>query len=343
MNANKTKLAIIGAGFWANYQVAAWMEQANCECIAIVDRDEARARRLADRFGIPKTYSDAETMFRESRPELVDIITTVESHEPLVKMAARYGCGAICQKPFADDLDTARGMLAVIDQAKLYFAIHENWRWQKPIREVKAALDSAAIGEVFRGRIDYCNSFPVFDNQPNLKQLSRFILADMGSHIFDVARFLFGEFDSLACMTYRTRPDIVGEDVASVFMSAHSGCSVQCNLSYASRVQHDRFPETFIFIEGTNGSIELDGDYWLSVTTEAGTVRRRIVPDFYTWVDRRYEVVHSSMVACIDNLLTSFRDGRPAETSAADNLKTMEIIEAAYAAAASKQFVALHS
>lgn len=343
MNAKKTRLAIIGAGFWANYQAAAWMEQANCECIALVDQDLARAEKLASRLGIPKTYSDAETMFREVKPELVDIITTVETHEPLVKMGAKYGCGAICQKPFAEDLDTARGMLSVTDQAGLFFAIHENWRWQKPIREVKAVLESEAIGQVFRGRVDYCNSFPVFDNQPNLKQLSRFILADMGSHIFDVARFLFGEFDSLACMTYRTRPDIVGEDVASTFMSAKAGYAVQCSMSYASRVHHDRFPETFVFIEGTKGSIELDGDYWLSVTTDSGTVKRRIVPDFYPWVDRRYEVVHSSMVACIDNLLTSFRQGKAAETSAADNLKTMEIIEAAYTAAASKQFVALHS
>lgn len=51
-----------------------------------------------------------------------------------------------------------------------------------------------------RARIDYANSFPVFDNQPALKKLEQFILADIGTHILDVSRFLFGEATELFCL-----------------------------------------------------------------------------------------------------------------------------------------------
>jgi D-apiose dehydrogenase len=121
-------------------------------------------------------------------------------------------------------------------------AIHENWRWQTAIRQVKAALDTRAIGAIHRARIDYANSFPVFENQPFLKELEQFILTDIGSHILDVARFLFGEARTLYCQTQRVHRDIKGEDVATVMMRMHSDATVTCNMSYASPVEHDRFP-----------------------------------------------------------------------------------------------------
>ena len=191
-------------------------------------------------------------------------------------------------------------------------------------------LVSGVIGRVFRGRIDYCNSFPVFDNQPFLKELKRFILMDIGSHILDVARFLFGEATELYCRTRRVRADIQGEDVASVMMTMGDGAIVTAQMSYASRVEQDRFPETFVLIEGTEGSVELGADYWVRVTTAEGTVSRRILPLHYPWADARYALVHSSIVACHANLLTGLRGEGIAETTGADNLKTMELVFGAY-------------
>ena len=56
------------------------------------------------------------------------------------------------------------------------------------------------------------SGFPVFANQPFLKELEQFILTDLGSHTLDTARFLFGEAESLYCQTRRVHPDIKGED-----------------------------------------------------------------------------------------------------------------------------------
>ena len=56
----------------------------------------------------------------------------------------------------------------------------------------------------------------VWENQPLLKSLKRLIVADQGSHQLDLARFFFGEAQSVYCQHLRTRDDIVGEDVASI-------------------------------------------------------------------------------------------------------------------------------
>jgi predicted dehydrogenase len=219
--------------------------------------------------------------------------------------------------------------------------VHENWRWQTPIRQVKRALDARQIGDVFRARIHYCSSFPVFENQPFLKELEQFILTDMGSHILDVARFLFGEARSLYCQTHRVHSDIKGEDVATVMMEMSSGATVVCEISYASRTEYERFPETFIYIEGDLGAVTLGPDYWVHVTTEAGTFSKRYPPSRYSWADPAYDLIHASIVPCNADILNALKREGTAETTGEDNLETVRLVFAAYESAANNRVIYL--
>ena len=324
------RFAIIGTGFWARYQLAAWREIPGARCIALGNRTRAKADALAREFGVPTVYEDAEELLQREKPDFLDIITDVDTHSRFVQLAAAYRTPVICQKPLAPCLAEAEKMMALCAAKGVPLSVHENWRWQTPIRELKKVLDSGVIGPAFRARIDYCNNFPVFDNQPFLKTLEQFILADMGSHIFDVARFLFGEAARLYCQTHQITAGILGEDVASVMLRMQSGATVTVNLSYASCVEHNRFPETFVHIEGALGAVELAPDCWLHVTTERGTETRRCPPPVYAWADPRYALVHSSIVACHRDLLQGLQTNTAPETSAADNLKTLKLVQAAY-------------
>lgn len=335
------RFAVVGAGFWARYQLAAWRELPQARCVALCDRVRSNAEALAKEFEIPSVYENAEEMIAREKPDFLDIITNAETHSQFVQLAARHGLPAICQKPMAPTVADAEKMIAACDNAGTPLSIHENWRWQTPIRQLKSILDGGAIGRVFRARIDYCNSFPVFENQPFLKTLKHFILSDMGSHILDVARFLFGEAVSIYCHAHKIRPDIAGEDAATVMMRMESGATVVANLSYSSRVEHDRFPETFVHVEGSQGSAELAPDYWLRVTTADGTRAQRCPPPIYAWADPRYALVHASIVECHRNLLHSLQTGEAPETSARDNLKTLKLIDAAYASESEQRVVNL--
>jgi predicted dehydrogenase len=155
----------------------------------------------------------------------------------------------------------------------------------------------------------------------------------MGSHILDVARFLFGEARTVTCQMARIHPDIRGEDVATVMLHMVQGTTVVCSLSYASQVEHDRFNETYVHIECERGSVSLGPDYWVRVTTEASTMARRCVLPRYPWVDPAYEVVQTSIVPCNAHLLHALRSGQPAATSGEDNLRTMRLVAAAYESA----------
>ena len=90
-------------------------------------------------------------------------------------------------------------------------------------------------------------------------------------------------------------------------------------------------------MECERGAVELGPDYWVRVTTQAGTNAQRHVPPRYAWADPAYDLVHASIVPCQADLAESLRTGKPAETSAADNFKTMQLVFGAYQSARSGQ------
>lgn len=221
------KFAVIGTGFWANYQISAWFDVGNVELIALYNRTRSKAEVLARQFNVPYVYDQVEELLKNHAHELdfVDIITDVDTHAHFSGLAASYGVDVICQKPMANGLESARQMVNTCRKAKTRLFIHENFRWQAPIRKLKEIIDSGAIGNPFKARVSFCSGFPVFDNQPFLAELDQFILTDIGSHILDVCRFLFGEAESLYCQTARVNPRIKGEDVANVLIRMRSGVS----------------------------------------------------------------------------------------------------------------------
>lgn len=329
-----TRFAIFGTGFWARYQLAAWREFEDVECIALYNRTRSKAEQLASEFGVPAVYNDAEALLVTERPDFIDIITDVDTHAQFVKLAAAHRTPVICQKPMARNLDEARGMVAACHAAGVPFLIHENWRWQAPLQQLKKVLDSGVIGTPFRARLDMISGFPVFINQPFFKELQQFIIADMGSHVLDVARFLFGEACSVYCQTQQVHRDIKGEDVATILLRMDSGASVLCEMAYAENyLERERFPETLVFIEGERGSIELAPDFWIRITTEDGTHARRYPPPRYAWADPAYDLVHASIVPCNADLLGALRGQHEAQTSGDDNLRTVELVFAAYTSA----------
>ncbi len=331
------RFAILGTGFWARYQLAAWRELQGVQCVALYNRTVTKAESLAQEFGIPRVYGDPEELIVHEKPDFLDIVTDVGTHARFVRLAAAHRIPVICQKPMATTLAEAEEMLLTCRTAGVPLFVHENWRWQSPLRALKRVLDEDRLGRVFRARVTYSNSFPVFDNQPFLKELEQFILTDIGTHILDTARMLFGEARSLFCRTTRVRGDIKGEDVATVMLGMESGATVTCEMSYASRVEHDRFPETYVHVEGERGAAELGPDYWLRVTTEEGTLSRRFPPPFYAWADPRYALAQVAGVECNRNLLGALRGLSKAETTGDDNFRTLQLVFGSYDSARTGQ------
>lgn len=327
------RFAIFGAGFWARVQLAAWREVGGVECVAIYNRTREKAAAFARDLGVPAVFDDAEELLRAVRPDFVDNITEVGGHKPLALLCARHRVPCICQKPMAATLADARAMVAAFARAETPLLVHENWRWQAPMRALIETLHSGVTGPPFRARLTMASGFDVWANQPALRELEQFILTDLGTHLLDVARACFGEAHSLYCRLHRTlRPDVKGDNVATLLLTMGAArTSVVVELAYAKTpLERECFPQTLAFVEGPQGSVEVTDGHWLRVTTKRGTHSRRHAPPRHAWADPRYDLSQASMVPCHRDLLRALRGGPPAETTGADNLRTLELVFAAY-------------
>lgn len=325
------RFAVLGCGFWSKFQVGAWTEVEGAEPVAVYNRTREKAEKLSREFNIPAVYDNAEELFRKEKLDFVDIITDVDTHARFVEMAVRNGIKhIICQKPMAPDFETAKRMVSICRNAGAQLYIHENYRWQAPVRRFREIIDSGVIGKPFKARVSFLSGFPVFDNQPFLKELDHFILTDMGSHILDICRFLFGECSSLCCQTRGVNKGIKGEDLAIALMDMKNGMPVYTEMSYASIVEHDSFSTVHVLVEGEKGSVFLGPGFEIRTTTRQGTQSEIVKFPFYRWADPDYIVNHESGIHLNRNILRAIQGGAEAENTGEDNLETVRLIWACY-------------
>ena len=136
------RFAIFGCGFWSQFQLGAWTEVEGAECVALYNRTRSKADELAARFNVPRVYDTAEELLQNEELDFVDIITDVDTHAHFVELAVKHGVpNVICQKPMAPDYDTAKQMVKTCKDAGVKFYIHENYRWEAPIRRYKEILE----------------------------------------------------------------------------------------------------------------------------------------------------------------------------------------------------------
>ncbi len=337
---NKLKYAVFGCGFWSHYQISGWNELEGLELVAVYNRTRSKAEKVAQKFHVPAVYDDPEALLDAEELDFVDIITDVDTHLKFTRMAAERGLDVVCQKPMASSWEDASELVKTCETNQVKLFINENFRWQAPVRKVKEIMNSGIIGDVFKARVSFCSAFPVFDNQPFLADLEQFILTDVGSHVLDVCRFIAGDASTLYCKTRRVNPGIKGEDVANVFMEMKNGIHCYAEMSYASLLEKEVFPQTLILLEGSKGSIKLDADYELKVTTKEGTSGEIIKPVLYPWIDPEYAVVHSSIVDAQRDILHGLRGGK-SETTGQDNLKTIELVFSSYQSAETGKVVGI--
>jgi D-apiose dehydrogenase len=318
----KLSLGLIGAGFWGEFQAAAWGEVPGACLEAVCDRDEAKAASFARRLGIPKVYSDAETMLRSGSLDFVDVATGPETHEQLVNLAASCKVPVICQKPMALDYPTCQRMVAACQKAGTTFLIHENYRWQAPMRRVKQVLGSGQIGRPFRAHLQFSHGdLRFYDRQPYLYEQPHFALFDMGPHLLDLPRFFFGEPGLLTAQEFKVHPRFAGEDIVSVMLH-YERLACHCELSW-------RTTSYQVFVEGEQGTITWFPDGRLIVDGPDGAATEHLTTQPYPWAHPDYGFAHASIVETNRNLFAALCGSGVAETTADDNLKTMRLIHLA--------------
>ena len=87
-------------------------------------------------------------------------------HMPHALPAIAAGKPVFVDKPLACNLSDATAIVDAAKQAGVWRAVHENFRFQAPLRAVRKVIDSGAIGDPSWARITFRTGFDVYKTQP---------------------------------------------------------------------------------------------------------------------------------------------------------------------------------
>lgn len=322
---------LIGCGFFAPNHLHAWQEVQGAEITAVCDLDEDKALACSQKFGVGSIYTNVGEMLDAESLDFIDIVTQPATHHSLVEAAVSHGLPVICQKPLAPSLAEARAIIEACRDADVPLMVHENFRWQRPMRALKDAVDE--LGELFFGRISFRSAYDVYADQPYLAEDERFIIHDLGIHLLDLCRFFMGKAEKLYCQTQRVNPEINGEDTATIMLEMTTGATCVVEVSYASKLERELFPQTLVHLEGVRGSATLGADHHLTVVKEGEFTHDTVKPRTFPWNTPPFEALQDSVVSIQQHWVECLSEGREPETSGVDNLQTIELVFGAYASA----------
>ena len=154
---DRIAVGVIGCGFFAQNHLHSWKDLSSrgVDLAAVCDIDPAKARSAAERFGAPRWHKDPREMLDSERLGLVDIVTRMDTHQELVELALARRVPTIVQKPFGPDLAACVAMTERASREGVFLAVHENFRVQRPLREVVNVVRSGVIGEPNWARISF--------------------------------------------------------------------------------------------------------------------------------------------------------------------------------------------
>ncbi len=337
----RTRVAVVGCGFFAQNHLNAWRDLAakGVELTAVCDVEPAKAKAAAAAFGVPRWYGELDRMLDAETIDLVDVVTRVETHQAVVERCIARRLPSVVQKPFGPDLAACTAMTEAAGAAGVFLAVHENFRFQLPMRRIAELLREGVIGEPSWARISFRTGYDIYKGQPYLMREERFVIMDLGVHVADLARAFLGEVEHLSAEIQRRNPDVQGEDTATLMLRHSSGAVSVVECTYGCRRLPDMFPESRIEIEGPRGAILLKAGSVLEVTSDGRMTSHDVDPPVLDWAERPWHVIQESVLATCAHILDALRGGRAAATSAADNLRTFALCEAAYAAADARRAV----
>lgn len=356
-------VAAVGPGFWARFQARAWRaleREGLVRLVGLCGRNLEHLMRFQQGLGLPavRLFADIDQLLSSAPPPgLVDLITPTPTHYALTTYILGRRIPVVVQKPMAQTLSHALAMVRTARLVDVPLLVHEDFRWQKPFTMLKHLVAERAreLGSVVDIRLeyesggeDYLRGQPYFAMQPVL------VNGEVGVHLVDLLRFLTGRNVLRITSAHMHRgvdSRYRGEDVAHVTLDMEDGISAAYRVAFSAAHRAERPPQTFARMVFQRGTIELEGDYQVTLTfldrQPRGGINRRVekivaapdadpwtqdpaLADYQSWLGQ-WESCLPTNRACAEFILGNTQ-AVGAVTTAEDNLNVLATTFGAYLA-----------
>ncbi|MBQ9879859.1 MAG: Gfo/Idh/MocA family oxidoreductase [Clostridia bacterium] len=245
-------IAVIGYGGMGGYHAEHLLKMDKFDLKGVYDIRECQLQNARDK-GI-RAYTSLEELLADPEIELVTIATPNDVHKPIAIQAMRAGKNVISEKPVTLSSEDLEEMIAVSEQEKKLFTVHQNRRWDDDYLTVKNVIDTNLLGPVFRIESRVQGSRGIPSGWRREKEHGGGMVLDWGVHLLDQALTLCD--DDRLISVYASITNITNKECDDGFYSELKFAS---GLMFSVEVTTNNFFELpRWYVLGVNGTAVLE-------------------------------------------------------------------------------------
>jgi predicted dehydrogenase len=263
-------VGIIGTGFMGKahglaYRAVAGIFPVRLKPVleTVADNNREAGERAGRQLGFKRVTHDWRELVEDPRIEIVSITTPNPVHKEMSLAAIKAGKHVHCEKPIAPNAEDAREMMEAAEKAKIATQVGYNYIKNPLIELARQMIADGELGEItsFRGihAEDYMGSPDAPHNWRIDPSGGSGVIADLGSHVVGMARFLLGPISEVSAdleTVIKERPvaagakekrKVVVDDIARLIVRFARGCGGTMVFT------QERLNELLHFRPGENG------------------------------------------------------------------------------------------
>jgi predicted dehydrogenase len=223
------RVALVGFGLGGRaFHAPLIVATPGLQLVTIVTSNPERQAEAARAFPAAHVAESAEWVWANAgRHDLVVITTANRAHVPLARAAIEAGLAVVVDKPMAASSAEARELVAEARRRRVPLTTYHNRRWDGEVLTAQKLIASGELGTVtrFESRLDRWRPARPGHlwRESGAPEDAGGILYDLGPHLIDQARLLFGPVARLYAEIDRHRSGALVDDDVFVALKHRNG------------------------------------------------------------------------------------------------------------------------
>jgi predicted dehydrogenase len=209
MTGQRIRVGLIGTGRIAGFVHVPSLRLLSdlSEVTTVASRDPAKAKAFAEQWGIARVHDTGEALVADPELDAVVVCPPSDLNGRLAGAALAAGKHVLCEKPLALTYPEARDLADAADRhpGRVHMVAF-TFRFAAALRYLRRLVDERHFGEIRHWRMSYFNDGQLDPELPFGWRHQRArggagVIADMGSHMIDAARYLLGEIVAVSAVS----------------------------------------------------------------------------------------------------------------------------------------------
>jgi predicted dehydrogenase len=243
--AKKTiRVGVLGVGAVAQLShLPALKKMSGVEIAAVCDRDDEKAARVAQRYGIPHVSATLDEILRDETIDAVVVATPNHLHAPMSIAALEAGKHVLCERPMARSATEAEGMVQAAKKSGRILMCALAHRFRADTQLLKKFVAGREIGRVFYTKAGWLRQragWNAAEWRDRKKVSGGGVLMDLGVQVLDLALFILDgpAVESVTASAHRP-PQAEVEDSVSAFLRLQGGGTLTLEVTWGLLMEKD--------------------------------------------------------------------------------------------------------